>query len=100
MDMSKLDYYWRGISLSIEEALMRPDLEFSMNLKKARIKENDAAIERLNEEIANLEIKKEKETDLKAKVIMETELDMKIAMRISLVERNRIDAQIVLGLMK
>ena len=53
MDMYKLDYYKRVISLSIEEALMRPDLEFSMNLKKARIKENDAAIERLNEQIVS-----------------------------------------------
>jgi hypothetical protein len=43
---------------------MRPDLEFTLNLKKARIKENDAEIERINEAIINLKIRKENEDNL------------------------------------
>jgi hypothetical protein len=79
---------------------MRPELEFTLNLKKARIKENDAEIERINEAIINLKIRKENEDNLDVRTSIERELAMKIAMRDSLVEQNKIDAQIVLGLMK
>jgi hypothetical protein len=79
---------------------MRPDIEFTINIKKARIKENDAEIERLNEVIKNLEMRKEKEGNLTAKRIVERDIATKIEMRDSLVEQNRIDAQIVLSLMK
>ena len=79
---------------------MRPDLESTLNLKKARIKENDTRIEHLNEVIANLGIRKEKETNLRARKIVEREIATKIEMRDSLVEQNKIAAQIVLDLMR
>jgi len=79
---------------------MRPDTEFTINIKKARIKENDAEIERLNEMIKNLEIRKGKESKPTAKKNIEQDIAAKIEMRDRLVEQNRIDAQIVLSLMK
>jgi hypothetical protein len=79
---------------------LRPDIQFTINIKKARIKDNDAEIDRLNEVIKNLEIGKEKEGNPMAKKIVERDIAAKIEMRNSLVEQNKIDAQIVLSLMK
>jgi hypothetical protein len=79
---------------------MRPDIEFTINIKKARIKENDAEIERLNETIRNLAVRKEKESKLAAQKSIEQDIAANIEMRNSLVEQNRIDAQIVLTLME
>ena len=79
---------------------MRPDIEFTLNLKKARLKENDAEIERLNDLIKSLENRRDKERNSTAKRKLEIEISAKIELRKSLVEQNRIDAQIVLALMK
>ncbi len=68
--------------------------------KKAQIKYNEILMEKLDDMIEKLRMKKDGENDSTAKAKLEKDIESKTAMRESLVGQNKIDAQIVLSLMK
>jgi hypothetical protein len=79
---------------------MRPHIESALTVKKERIKANDAEIERINTVIKSLEYRRDGESDALAKKLIEQEITANAERRDGLVELNKIEAQIVLGLMK
>ncbi len=68
--------------------------------KKAQIKYNEILMEKLDDMIEKLRMEKDGENDSTAKAKLEKDIESKTAMRESLVGQNKIDAQIVLSLMK
>ena len=68
--------------------------------KKEQIKLNEREIEKLNTQIANLEKKKVGQTKSVILKSIELELRQKLELRKTLIEKNRIEATIILGLMK
>jgi len=79
---------------------MRPDLELTLIIRKARIRENDAEIARIDKVIKSLENRRDEENDVLAKKLIEQEIVENKEMRDGLIEMNKMEAQIVLGLMK
>jgi hypothetical protein len=79
---------------------MAEDTDSLLTKKKAQLKYNEILIEKLDEMIEKLRVKKDQENDITAKAKLGKDIESKTAMRESLVGQNKIDAQIVLSLMK
>jgi len=79
---------------------MAEDTDSLLTKKKAQLKYNEILIEKLDEMIEKLRVKKDQENDITAKAKLEKDIESRTAMRESLVGQNKIDAQIVLSLMK
>ncbi len=79
---------------------MAEDTDSLLSKKKAQLKYNEILIEKLDEMIEKLRVKKDQENDITAKAKLEKDIESRTAMRESLVGQNKIDAQIVLSLMK
>jgi hypothetical protein len=91
---------WKYYFILLSEASMRPDLELTLIIRKARIRENDAEIARIDKVIKSLENRRDEENDVLAKKLIEQEIVENKEMRDGLIEMNKMEAQIVLGLMK
>jgi hypothetical protein len=96
----KLDYIPGFITLCLWRYRMAEDTDSLLTKKKAQLKYNEILIEKLDEMIEKLRVKKDQENDITAKAKLEKDIESRTAMRESLVGQNKIDAQIVLSLMK